>query len=219
MTNDSQEFRKQFIYDFVSYMRDCAFTQKQAYSYSYIVYALAASYRPLPDFWRKLDTDFVEEALNAYTAQDPIETYPDQEDHSAWKQSIADHLFMHQHDERNAELLAQIPTADRPNDPWAATELILEELKRRCDIENLEYAERDDYKCGRAALGFLARREAAANGKAAPTNDAWLAQDFRKRAMTNYPRQPAEDIELNINNFFRLLPDGSCEPILPGDKE
>lgn len=216
MKNNEKQFREQFIGDFVSYMRDCGLTPEEAHSYSYVVYALAASYRPFPNFWRKLNTDIVVEAVNAYTSREPVEMSAEPAEHAEWEQDIADHLFMNQHDERNAELLARMAAADRPKDAWSATEWILEELKRQGDIENLEYAERDDYKCGRAALGHLARLEAAANGKAAMTNDARLAQDFRKRAMANDSRRPTKDIELNSNNFFRVFPDGTIEPILPG---
>ncbi|MGN5478221.1 hypothetical protein ACTMU2_18140 [Cupriavidus basilensis] len=155
MTNNEKEFRNQFISDFGSYMRDCALTPKQACSYSKAVDALAASYRPLPNFWRQLHTGLVEEAVKAYMLQDPVEILADPSEYAEWKQDVANHLFMHQHDELNAELLAQIPLADRPTDEWAATEWICAELERRGDIENLEYAECDGHKCGRAALRAL----------------------------------------------------------------
>lgn len=180
--NDN-DFRTRLISDFVSYMRDCAFTVDEAYSYSNIVYALAISYRPLPDFWRKLDTDTVVTALSVYAPLQSFKTRSAYREHVETMQDIGDYLFMHQHDELNAELLAQIPKSERPGDAWAATDFIYEEHERRGDTKNFEYAQRDGYKCGRAALGHLARLEAAANGKTVLSIDAQCAQDVRKQAM------------------------------------
>ena len=206
------DFRTRFISDFVSYMRDCAFTVDEAYLYSNIVYALAISYRPLPDFWRKVDTDIVVTALSVYAPQQSFKTLDVYRDYTETMQDIGDHLFMHQHDELNAELLAQIPKSERPGDAWAATDFIYAEHERRGDIKNLEYAQRDDYKCGRAALAHLALLEAA-NGKAILSIDAQCAQDVRKKAMMprTSPTGATADVRHDDRSeieIFRVSSDG-----------
>ena len=213
MPNTDKDFRTRFISDFVSYMRDCAFTVDEAYLYSNIVYALAISFRPLPDFWRKVDTDIVVTALSVYAPQQSFKTPDVYRDYIETMQDIGDHLFMHQHDELNADLLAQIPKSERPGDAWAATDFIYAEHERRGDINNLEYAQRDGYKCGRAALAHLARLEAAANEKAVLSIDAECAQDVRKQAMTprSSPIGATADVRHDDRSeieLFRVSSDG-----------
>lgn len=50
---------------------------------------------------------------------------------------------MNRHDERNAEMLAQVPRATRPDGAEAATRWICAELENRGLSDELEYAERD----------------------------------------------------------------------------
>jgi len=183
-----EDFRNKFIGDFLHYMRDCKFTNAEARSHSNIVCAIAISYRPLPDFWRRLDTDTVISALNAYTMRETFTTRDAYREHVVTMKQIGDYLFMNQHDELNAELLAQLPPSARPTDEWEASDWICSQHEKRGDIKNLAYAERDGHKCGRAALKHVARLEAAANGERIPTTDAVLAQCVRKDAMTRPAR-------------------------------
>lgn len=217
--NIDRNFRTRFISDFVSYMRDCAFTVDEAYAYSSIVYALAISYRPLPNFWRNLDIDIVVTALSVYAPQQSFKTRDAYREYTETMQDIGDHLFMNQHDELNAELLAQMPKAERPGDAWAATDFIYTELENRGDVKNFEYAQRDGYKCGRAALAHLARLEAAANEKAVLSIDAQCAQDVRKQAMMRHtsPIGATADVrhdEQSEIELFSLSSDGVLTKII-----
>ena len=76
---------------------------------------------------------------------------------------------MKQHDEKNAQMLARLPVDSRPSDPSSATAWICAELDRRGDVLNLEYAEVDGPKCGRAALQHLTLLEAAIDARARAT--------------------------------------------------
>jgi hypothetical protein len=186
--NRNEDIRNKFIGDFFAYMRDCNFTIKEARAYSNIICAIAISYRPLPDFWRRLDTDTVVSALSAYTMKETFTTRDAYREHVVTMKQVIDYLFMNQHDELNAELLAQLPPSARPTDEWEASDWICSQHEKRGDIKNLEYAERDGHKCGRAALKHLARLEAAANGERIQTADAVLAQCVRKDAMARPAR-------------------------------
>ena len=218
--NSDRDFRTRFISDFVSYMRDCAFTVDDAYSYSNIVYALAISYRPLLDFWRKLDTDIVVTALSVYAPLQSFNTHSAYREHAETMQDIGDYLFMNQHDELNAELLAQLPKSNRPDEAGSASDWICEEHERRGDIKNFEYAQADGYKCGRAALAHLARLEAAANGKAVLSIDAKCAQDVRKQAIMprTSPVGATPDVDhddLSEIELYSLSSDGVLTKISP----
>jgi hypothetical protein len=160
MSENQTEFRQQFVTSFVAFMKDCNFHYGLSRSHSNILCALAYCYRPSAHYWEQLTTALVVEALETYM---PTQS-SDQADNVAFlHQRIADHLYMRQHDEKNALLLATLKPKKRPRNAEDAADWICAKLERMGDQEHLEYAERDGATCGEAALLHLAVIEANDN--------------------------------------------------------
>ncbi|MGA9919491.1 MAG: hypothetical protein WBR17_43890 [Paraburkholderia sp.] len=177
MSNTLITYHEQFVEDFVSYMSDCGFTAKEARSHFNVINTLEACYRPEPGFWLQLDTAAVQEALDAYIRRIGEAVLPQG---AEFTKEINQYLYMNRHDEQNAEMLAQVPRATRPDSAEAATRWICAELENRGLSDELEYAERDGDGCGEAALAHLAILEAAAEGRKSRRLGARLADHFRK---------------------------------------
>ncbi|MEI6001998.1 hypothetical protein H3V53_34175 [Paraburkholderia bengalensis] len=160
MSEDQTEFRQKFIDDFVDFMNRCNFHYAASRSFSNILCDIAYCYRPSIRYWERLTTALIIEALETYMPTLGTD-HPDNV--SFLQERIADHLYMRQHDERNALLLATLPAATRPENAEEAADWICEELERIGDEEHLEFAERDGAKCGEAALIHLAVLETGAN--------------------------------------------------------
>jgi hypothetical protein len=165
MHDTSASIRDQFCEDLIAHMRARGLAGKQARTPSYVLDALVSVSRPIEHFWAPIDVDLVMEALNKLGREVP-RTFEDYQGQTHLRQRIADHIFMKQHDERNAQMLARLPIDSRPSDASSATVWICTELERRGDILNLEYAEVDGRKCGRAALQHLAFLETANDTRA-----------------------------------------------------
>jgi hypothetical protein len=180
MSNTDITRQTQFIGDFAAYMSDCGFTAKEARSRFNVIATLEACYRPETGFWQQLDTAAVQEALDAYIRR-LGEAAPPQD--AEFTKEINQYLYVNRHDERNAEMLAQVPRATRPDSAEAATRWICVELENRGLSDELEYAGRDGDGCGEAALVHLAIIEAAAEGRKSRRLGAQLAEHFRKVQM------------------------------------
>ncbi|MBK5148590.1 hypothetical protein IQ285_12950 [Burkholderia sp. R-69608] len=165
MHDTSASIRDQFCEDLIAHIRARGLAGKQARTPSYVLDALVSVSRPIEGFWASIDVDLVTGALDEFGRNVP-RTVEDYQRRTRLRQRVADHIFMKQHDERNAQMLARLPTDSRPCDSLSATVWICTELERLGDIVNLEYAEVDGRKCGRAALQHLAFLEAANDTRA-----------------------------------------------------
>jgi hypothetical protein len=182
------QFSSQFIADFTGFMRDCRFRYGESRSFSNILLAIAYAFRPRTEFWERLDLALVVNALESYIPNRASDIADDVE---FLHERIADHLYMRQHDERNAAMLAALPPEKRPARADETADWICAELERRGDIESFEYAERDGRKCGQAALIHLAVMEAAAKGETVLDPDAEFAHELRAKALAEAARHTA----------------------------
>jgi hypothetical protein len=123
----------------------------------------------------------VELVLGALEMYEPSRNGDDPDVVAFFHERLADHLFMRQHDERNAAMLSELPPEVRPRDACETADWIVTELERRGDVENAEYAERDGRTCGEAAMNLLAVIELSAMGKPALDPHAHDAHELRAR--------------------------------------
>jgi hypothetical protein len=158
MYETPDEFRQKFVNQFVGFMRDCNFHYAASRSHSNILCGIAYCHRPSVQYWERLTTALVVEALESYM---PTQSTDHPDNVAFLHERITDHLHMRRHDERNALMLAALPVSARPKDAAETADWICAELERLGDEENLEFAETDGVKCGEAALLHLAVLESA----------------------------------------------------------
>ncbi|RQS56877.1 hypothetical protein DID96_37040 [Burkholderia sp. Bp8963] len=182
------QFSSQFIADLTGFMRDCRFRYDESRSFSNIMVAIAYAYRPHVEFWERLDLALVVTALESYL---PNRASDNADDTEFLHERIADHIYMRQHDEHNAAMLAALPPESRPVGAAETADWICAELERKGDIESFEYAERDGRKCGEAALIHLAVMEALAKGQTVLDPDAEFAHELRAKALAGAAKHTA----------------------------
>ena len=181
------DFRACFSDSFVGFMRDCRLCYWESREFYFILHAMAYAHRAELEFWRRIDIDLVLQSLETY---EPSRGDDDPDDIAFLHVRIGDHLFMRQHDERNAVMLSELPPEVRPGDAGETADWIVAELERRGDVESAEYAARDGRKCGQAAMNMLAVAELSATGQPALDPHASDAHEIRARRVAENSRLP-----------------------------
>jgi hypothetical protein len=185
MYETPDEFRQKFVTQFVGFMRDCNFHYAASRSHSNILCDIAYCHRPSVQYWERLTTALVVEALEAYM---PTQSTDHPDNVAFLHERITDHLYMRRHDERNALMLAALPLDARPKDAAETADWICAELERLEDEKNLEFAETDGATCGEAALIHLAVLESATGDIRMLDPHADFAHELLAQAKTSAAR-------------------------------
>lgn len=111
--------RERLIADVGSYLGKCCLKRESITTMS-IVYALEASYRPAPVFWRAFDWQFALGAVEAFAPGFIEALFLRKAQTVELVHKVQLHLAMRVSDESNAERLLSLPDEQRPNDPRSA---------------------------------------------------------------------------------------------------
>lgn len=143
-----------------------------------IVYALEASYRPLPVFWRAFDWQFVLEAVEAHAPGFCEALFLSKTQTVELVHKIQLHLAMRASDESNAEHLLSLPDEQRPNDPRSAYHWLLQQLTQSGELEEAGYLKQDGFQGAETALQLVAAQVAARDGREFQTHGMQQATIF-----------------------------------------
>jgi hypothetical protein len=153
------------------YIADCRLKASQI-KVDILFYALEYAYQPHPRFWRDLRTATVVEEM-AMSGDSPDTVLKE----------LEEIVYMNAFDEANAERLQALPVAERPVTSADASEWIFQALADEGLQYELEYAERDGYRCGADARAELYRLEQARRGINKERLGTIVARQFRDTRM------------------------------------
>ncbi|SFU21024.1 hypothetical protein [Paraburkholderia aspalathi] len=147
----------------VDYITDCEFDESCLNTAS-LAMAMEYCYQPHPRFWREFSATFVADAV-ARLFPDRISA-PGKATRSGNElmRDVREILRVNAFDEENAEMIAAVPVRERPADRVAASEWICGEYRRKRQMSELEFAQRDGKCCGEGALTVLECLEKARAG-------------------------------------------------------
>ncbi|RAS29760.1 hypothetical protein [Paraburkholderia bryophila] len=147
----------------VDYITDCEFDES-CLNKGNLEMAMEYCYQPHPRFWRDFSATIVADAV-ARLFPDWISAPGDaNRSGNGLMREVREILRVNAFDEENAEMIAAVPMRERPADRVAASEWICGEYRRRGQISELEFAQRDGKRCGEGALIVLECVEKARAG-------------------------------------------------------
>ncbi|TAL98800.1 MAG: hypothetical protein EPN73_02290 [Paraburkholderia sp.] len=86
-------------------------------------------------------------------------------------------------DEANAEMISALPLHDRPSDRASASEWICSEYRRKGQMTELAFAQRDGKRCGDGALDALKCLEDTKAGKPLQRLSTMVARWYRESVL------------------------------------
>ncbi|MGF7133024.1 hypothetical protein P3T40_004515 [Paraburkholderia sp. EB58] len=139
-----------------SYVVDCKFDESHLNA-SNLFLAIEYAYRRHPRFWRDLKIETVADGVSRrFPSWRQILDQSGKRPNTVLKE-LEETIFMNAFDEANAEMLLALPESERPTNADAAFLLISKILSQKGLQKQVEYAERDGYRCGEEALNGLYR--------------------------------------------------------------
>jgi hypothetical protein len=175
--SDISSVRKRLITDVGSYFGKCCLKRASITTMS-IVYALEASYRPVPVFWRAFDWQFVLEAAEAYAPGFLKALFSNESQTVELVQNVQLHLAMRFSDESNAERLLSLPDEQRPTASTSAYHWLLRELTNSGEHAEAGYLKQDGFQGAETALQLVAAQVAARDGREFQTHGMQQATMF-----------------------------------------
>lgn len=147
----------------VDYITDCEFDES-CLNTANLAMAMEYCYQPHPRFWREFSATFVSDAV-ARLFPDWIFVPGDaNRSGNGLMRDVREILRVNAFDEENAEMIAAVPVRERPADRVAASEWICGEYRRKGQVAELEFAQRDGKRCGEGTLTVLECAEKAQAG-------------------------------------------------------
>ncbi|CAD6516439.1 hypothetical protein [Paraburkholderia metrosideri] len=164
------------------YIADCRLKASQIRG-DILFYALEYAYQPHPRFWRDLRTATVVEEMSRRYPEWRTELAMSGDSPDTVLKELEEIVYMNAFDEANAERLQALPVAERPVTSADASEWIFKALAEEGLQDELEYAERDGYRCGGDARIELHRLEQARQGIINERLGTIVARQFRDASM------------------------------------
>ncbi|MFM0615005.1 hypothetical protein PQR37_13195 [Paraburkholderia nemoris] len=147
----------------VDYIIDCEFDEL-CLNTSSLEMAMEYCYQPHPRFWREFSATFVAEAVARLFPDRSATPGKVTRSGNGLMREVREILRVNAFDEENAEMIAAVPVRERPADRVAASEWICSEYRRKGQMSELEFAQRDGKRCGEGALTVLECVEKAQAG-------------------------------------------------------
>jgi hypothetical protein len=160
---ESTSIHLKIVDTLVQYITDCEFDESRVNADS-LAMAMEYAYQPHPRFWRDFSATIVAAAV-ARLLPDWISA-PGKATRSGngLMREVREILRVNAFDEENAEMIAAVPVHERPADRVAASEWICGEYRRKKQMSQLAFAQRDGKRCGEGALAVLECLEKARAG-------------------------------------------------------
>jgi hypothetical protein len=147
----------------VDYITGCDFDES-CLNTANLAMAIEYCYQPHPRFWREFSTTFVAEAVARLFPHWISAPGKATRSGNELMREVREFLRVNAFDEENAEMIAAVPVHERPADRVAASEWICGEYRRKGQMSELEFAQRDGKRCGEGALTVLECLEKARAG-------------------------------------------------------